>query len=581
MNQRKTKKMKIQLIYPNFIEARIHAEEVAAVPMGLYSIAAVLVEAGHEVSVFNWYDRPPDPGALKTHLAKTRPDLIGFSILCANRWGGIDIARRVKEWAPGIRIVFGGVGATFLWSHLLTHFPEIDFVVVGEGETSFPALVGALENGNRSAVEAIAGIAFSKSGQPFFTGPAAPVTDLDRLPDPARYFTFQHLSLTRGCPSDCHFCGSPRLWGRRVRFHSADSFVNRIARLYEKGVRFFYFSDDTFTLKKRLVVDVCQKIVARNLDISWNAISRVDAVDPEILGWMRRAGCIQISYGIESGSAEIRRRLGKHLDERRIETAFALTASYGILPRAYFIYGCPGESGTTVDQTLALVEKIKPLAAIFYILDIFPGTALYDDFQARSGRTDDIWGERIEDILYFETDPGLSTEMVLAWGKQLREAFYHRLPEYARSVELVDDPEFYALHADFLSRLALTFDQGDYARIPEMPDREKTAEVLYQKALSFASDARAHLGLGMIFQRRGDFLSSIEILSRGLKQFSGHEQLHICLAVSLMNTGEFIQALDHLTPFRRNPQTASLIAACHRALGDEDAARRLQKVDGE
>ncbi|MBI9085160.1 MAG: cobalamin-dependent protein [Desulfobacterales bacterium] len=569
--------MKIQLVYPNFIEARIHAEEVAAVPMGLYSVAAVLIEAGHEVSVFNWYDSPPDPDALKTHLVKTRPDLIGFSILCANRWGGIDIARRVNEWVPGIRIVFGGVGATFLWTHLLTHFPEIDFVVVGEGETSFPALVQALENGHPSAIEEIAGIAFSKSGPPVFTGPAAPVPDLDRLPDPAQYFTFQHLSLTRGCPSDCNFCGSPRLWGRRVRFHSADFFVGQIARLYEKGVRFFYFSDDTFTLKKSLVIDVCQKIVERKLDISWNAISRVDAVDGQILSAMRRAGCIQISYGIESGSEKIRKRLGKSLDEKKIETAFALTTSFGILPRAYFIYGCPGDSEATVDQTLALMEKIKPLAAIFYILDIFPGTALYDDYLVRTGAGDDIWGERIEDILYFETDPDLSKEAVLAWGKQLREAFYQRLPEYARSVELVDDPEFFALHADFLSRLALTFDQGDYANISGMPEREKTAEDLYRRALSYAPDARAFLGLGMIFQRRSDFFSSIEILSRGLKDFPRNEPLHICLAVSLMNTGDFAKALGHLMPFEHNPQALSFAAACHRALGDEGAARACEK----
>ena len=568
--------MKIQLIYPNFINPRIHDQEVAAVPMGLFSVAAVLAHANHEVSVANWHQGLPDRQALAGHLEKTRPGLIGFSILHANRWGGIDAARMIREIAPEIPIVFGGVGATFLWAHLLTHFPQIDFVVVGEGEKSFPALVKAIGAGKKEHLEKISGIAFRQNGNPVFTGPARPVADLDQLPDPARYFSFQHLSLTRGCPADCRFCGSPRLWGRKVRFASAQRFVDQLSLLYRQGIHFFYFSDDTFTLKKDLVVEICRKIIEKKLAISWNAISRVDAVDAQVLSWMRRAGCLQISYGIESGSETVRKNLGKHLDEKKIEKAFSLTAGYGILPRAYFIYGCPGDSDETMDETIALLERIRPLAAIFYILDIFPGTALYDDYIARTGADDDIWLQRIEDLLYFETDPALSKETVLAWGKRLRGAFHRRLSEFARSVKLVDDPEFYPLHADFLSRLALTFDQGDYAGIQAIPEKAKTARQLYERALSYAPDARAYLGLGMIHQRRRDFLASAEILSRGLKAFAGHEQLSICLAVSLMNTGQVDPALAHLAPFDQNPQALTFMAACHRARGDEAAARACE-----
>ena len=566
--------MKIQLIYPPFLEKRIHAEEIGPVPMGLYFLAAVLTENGHKVAVINWHDVRPDADSIRRHLAETRPDLIGFSVLQANRWGAIDIARLVKSRSPDIPIVFGGVGATFLWEHFLTHFPEIDYVVTGEGERSLPALVRSLEKERAADLSTVPGIAFRENSRPVCTEPAEPVKDLDDLPNPARYFTYQHLSLTRGCPANCRFCGSPRFWGRRVRFHSADAFVEQIELLYQKGVRFFFFSDDTFTLKKDLVIDVCRKIIDKQLPISWNAISRVDAVDAEMLGWMRRAGCIQISYGIESGSPAIRERLGKHIKTDQIRTAFELTASYGILTRAYFIYGCPGESDATINETLALIEAIKPLAAIFYILDIFPGTAIYEDYLKRTGATDDIWLERIEDILYFETDPALSRDMVLAFGKTLREGFHRNLAKFARSVELVDDPEFFTLHADFLSRLALTFDQGDYSRIETIPDREETALILYRKALSYAPDARAYLGLGMMLQRKRQFLESIEILARGLKHFPDYDQLHICIAVSRMNTGDFRRALDHLLPIENQPQARQFIVACYRALGDNDAAER-------
>ena len=115
---------------------------MAAVPMGLYSLGAVLIEAGHQVSVANWHDRAPDPGALKRHLAKTRPDLIGFSILQANRWGGIDIARMVKALAPGIRIVFGGGRGDLPVAAPADPFSRDRFCGGGRGRTEFSG-VGA------------------------------------------------------------------------------------------------------------------------------------------------------------------------------------------------------------------------------------------------------------------------------------------------------------------------------------------------------------------------------------------------------------------------------------------------------
>ena len=118
---------------------------------------------------------------------------------------------------------------------------------------------------------------------------------------------------------------------------------------------------------------------------------------------MRKAGCIQISYGVESGSEKIRGRLNKNIDKGEIKKAFELTRKYGILARAYFIYGCPEETWDTIKETLDLIEEIEPLSIIFYILDIFPGTALYEDFIKRTDSNDDVWLERIEDILYFET----------------------------------------------------------------------------------------------------------------------------------------------------------------------------------
>ena len=126
-----------------------------------------------------------------------------------------------------------------------------------------------------------------------------------------------------------------------------------------RGVRHFFFSDDTFTVNRNKVLEVCRLILDRNLQISWQAISRVDMVNREILYWMRKAGCIQISFGVESGSAKIRRLLNKNFTDDQIERAFALTTRYGMLPRAYFIYGCPGETQETIKASIDLIRRIR------------------------------------------------------------------------------------------------------------------------------------------------------------------------------------------------------------------------------
>lgn len=558
--------MKILLIYPYFLDPRLNAEDIQSPPMGIYHVAAVLKKQGHEVEVLNWHDRATPPETIAAVLQEKSHEVIGFSILHANRWGGIEIARAAKRIDPGRTVVFGGVGATHLWEHFLHHFPEVDYIVTGEGEEPFSRLVAALEGKASVQLESIPGLAFRKDGRPFRTAPAEAVCDLDALPMPGRHFDLAHVSLTRGCASNCAFCGSPAFWGRRVRSHSADYFVAQLAVLRNRGRRFFYVSDDTFTLDKSRVIDVCRKIIQQALGINWAAISRVDAVDEEVLAWMRRAGCIQISYGVESGSAAIRRRLNKRISEPQVLRAFDLTQRYGIMARAYFIYGCPGESRETIQETIDLMQAIRPLGAVFYILDIFPGTALYADMKRRLKVSDDIWLTRVEDIMYFETDPALSAEQVLSYGRMLREAFYRGLPGFVQSLAPIDDPEFRPLHADFFSRLAMTFDHGDYARVEAIRDKPELAEALYRRALGYHPDARAYLGLGVLNQKAGRYQDSADILASALSHFPDDEQLQVCLAVSLMNLGRFKEALSLLGRCPSQPQAMQLAAACRQAM---------------
>jgi len=541
--------MNIVLIYPFFFIERVHIENIEVPPIGLHYLGAILKDQGHEVELLNWHDARDKPYIIQDALSTIKADLIGFSIFHANRWGGIQLAKIFKEHFPDVPIIFGGIGATFLDDHLLRHFPWIDIIVRGEGEITFPALIRRFEA--KKPYSDLPGLTFRAGDMIQRNQDAERIEELDALPKPATYYTFSHLALSRGCPGKCTFCGSPWFWGPKVRFHSADYFVGQLEILYEKGQRFFHFSDDTFTLRKKLVMEICALILEKKLDITWAAISRVDRIDEEMLKAMRMAGCIQISFGVESGSEKIRKVLNKKFNEDQIRRAFGLTVSYGILARAYIIYGCPGESPDTVRDTIRLLKDIQPLVTLFHVLALFPGTYLYNLYKSETGATDDIWLYREEDLPFFEVDTNLPAETVSQFGKTLKNALQESIPSFFHTLEMVDDKELFPFHASFLSRLALTLDRGDYPHVLPKGVAQSLAQGLYYKALEYAPDARAYWGLGLLAQIEKDYQKAEAILQEGIQAFPKDNMLTKDLANTLMRLGRKEEARDLMRKQRK------------------------------
>jgi radical SAM superfamily enzyme YgiQ (UPF0313 family) len=229
--------------------------------------------------------------------------------------------------------------------------------------------------------------------------------------------------------------------------------------------------------------------------------------------------------------------LNKKFKAEQIRRAFSLTVSYGILARAYIIYGCPGESRDTVEDTIRLLTEIRPLVTIFHVLSLFPGTYLYDLFKSRTGATDDIWLSREEDLCFFEIDSNLSRETVLEIGRRLKKELQKAVPDFIRALELVDDEELYPCHAAFLSRLALTIDRGDYPHVLSADTSRALARELYRRALDFAPDAQAYWGLGLLARDENDYQQAEAILRRGREVFPQDELLSDLLAEVLVHRG--------------------------------------------
>ena len=166
--------------------------------------------------------------------------------------------------------------------------------------------------------------------------------------------------------------------------------------------------------------------------------------------------------------------------------------------------------------------------------------------------------------MYFETDPHLSEKQILAFGEKLRKSFHQMLPGFVDSIELIKKEELFKEHADFLSRLAMTFSHGDYALVEEIPEKTLIAEKLYKKSLAYSPSERAILGLGIILQQRRDFRESIRVLKEGMERFPQNEQLRICSGISHMNLGEFSNALACFSKVEPTDTIQSYMAECRR-----------------
>lgn len=249
-----------------------------------------------------------------------------------------------------------------------------------------------------------------------------PIPNLDSLPLPARhllpYDSIVSTSLveqgqpattiitSRGCPYNCVFCCNNKIWGRKVRFHSADRVVDEIKSVMkEYSVYQFRFQDDMMTINKPRLKELSQKL--RLLDIKWRCQGRVDHADVETLTLLKNAGCVEVAYGIETASQEALDLCNKRTTVEQAIQAIQNTKRVGLKVRLFFIIGLPGDFGDISGRDMAFIKMTEPDAVDVSTLSPYPGCELHSN-PAKFG-------------MRFTSNNLDEYRMTLGWGKDEQE----------------------------------------------------------------------------------------------------------------------------------------------------------------
>ena len=276
--------------------------------------------------------------------------------------------RAFKQEHPDRTLVLGGVGPTGVEQQILERFDWVDVIVRGEAERSAPALVRALQG--RGELSCVPGISFRLNGRVVHTPKPKRITELDELPAPA----YPHVDLarfrgfgvitSRGCPYRCRFCSVARMWDHHVCYRSVEAVVAEMRQLHDlAGADLFLLQDDLFVSSKERVHAFCEALRRSGLRVQWKALGRVDRVDRALMHTMAEAGCIDLRFGIESGSEGVLRAVRKGLRSER--TAEVVKEACQIFPQVdlFYVWGFPFETMADFHATALQMVGFRMMGA--------------------------------------------------------------------------------------------------------------------------------------------------------------------------------------------------------------------------
>jgi radical SAM superfamily enzyme YgiQ (UPF0313 family) len=364
------------------------------IPLGILSLATILRNEGRNVEILDINGMSGDPtfreapDAILAH----DPDVIGFSAWCNMYSHLVKFAEIIRKKRPNVKILFGGVHATYTDVETIKAFPQIDIVVRGECDHTISDIVNSIYDVH--ALKQVPGLTFRDGDEMIRTPYSGPVQDLNDLPLPD-YSLFPSiesvdcisLDVGRGCPFNCAYCVSNRMSKRKVRLRSVENVITVIKRLVSEHKKTnLRFEHDILTLNRRWLHHLCDELIRERLHVTWSCFARIDTVNEKTVDRMAAAGCSSIYFGIESGSPRMQKLLNKRLKLNKAVPMVRRACENGIEAVSGFITGFPQEKFGDLAATVRLMLELclagdRDTSRLdFWLLVPFPGSPLFEQY---------------------------------------------------------------------------------------------------------------------------------------------------------------------------------------------------------
>lgn len=389
---------------------------------GIMLLATKLLQAGFSAKITHFCkcdsfgkDYPTFLQDMTEHILSFHPKCVSFYTLWPTYHNMVRLAKELKALRPELHIIFGGPQATGTALETMNAFDYIDFVCAGEGENTIVPFVTQLLREEKPDFTGIYGLVYRQNGKVVHNDLAVPLSDLETLPhwddrlyDPA-YFDdnpkfrsseyFMPIDAGRGCPFGCTFCRASLFNRRTYRLKSPQRIIEDMLYFNKKfGIRSFWFTHDAFTTNKKLVNEVCDRIIESGLDFKWRCTARIDCVDEALIDKMVQAGMTQIELGVETGSPRMQKIINKRLDLTNVRKMTDYMQKKNIKVALFFMYGFPEETEDDLNKTLELVFQMHDSA-------VFMASLSFCRFFARTKLTKEYYEQ-----LVFDPDMKMLTE---------------------------------------------------------------------------------------------------------------------------------------------------------------------------
>ena len=434
---------KIVLLNPPLSEeergGKLRSAIAVGMPYGLLSIASVVRNHGYEVSLIDATNLGYSTAETVERILALAPDYVGITTVTLAIDRCSEVAASLKARNPDLQVIAGGAHISSTPKETMRLYPALDIGVIGEGEETIVELLKALDE--KRDLAGIKGIIYRKDGEIVQEQRRPFQTDLDRLPFPAwdvlpdlkmyrpsapSYVRLPSTTIvtSRGCPGRCIFCNSKAMYGN-LRCFSAGYVLSMIEHLVKTyGIRDLSIYDDNFLFFEDRVRQICNTIIANRMDLTWSCYSRVDHGNLELFKLMKKAGCWQVSYGIESGSQRILDSIKKDVTLRQISDTVKLTKQAGLRTRGFFTIGHLQDDLDSIRETIEFMRSIPLDDFHFTTFTPLPGTAAYA-MADRYGTFDRTWSKMNMQYPCF-IPKGLTAEQMEGLAQAAYKKFYFR-----------------------------------------------------------------------------------------------------------------------------------------------------------